>query len=175
MKLKAIEKICKREKEIVLINDPGGVWLGCGAALYRIYGIDALSVPELRTFWDIGNKAFKDYIVREYDSFPDIFSFEDSTPAEKACDVKKAYIRLGGQTLIPVGVSGGTVFINDSLCDPFFDAREGYLLYERTASDGEIYFAAKNGMFLSAIIMPVKLGADDAKLLKNAVRDIKEE
>ena len=172
MKIKAIEKICKKEGQIVLINSPHGVWLGVLSALYRVYGIERLSIDELRVFWDIGDKAFRKYEVSELDCLPDGYSFEDHDAGEEACEEKKCFSGVGTYELMPLKTSSGVRCIDRRFCEPFFDTVSQCQIYERKNAAG-VYFAVKKGMFLEAIIMPFALPESDLGELGNVIDEMR--
>jgi hypothetical protein len=55
----------------------------------------------------------------------------------------------------------GIAFIDVRYLKPFADLESGYELYERTAENGSLYIAAKNGFMLLGVFYPYDLVCDN--------------
>ena len=68
----------------------------------------------------------------------------------------KISIFSSGIKMIPYETSDGIAFVDSKYLAPLQDIEENMLeLYERRTSEGELYFAAKTGLMLVGIIMPI--------------------
>lgn len=92
-------------------------------------------------------------IFRHTDT-PENVDLRDSTPAERELEDPALCIRYEGRELLPLKTSEGIIFIQQKYLAPM-DSLKYLSLHERRSRNGTVYVAAKVGMMIQAIIMPV--------------------
>lgn len=157
MKFKQIEKLLKREQDIVIVSTPSCQFLGSSMALYPIYGLPVLTQHNIFGVLDVSDIKSESYSVREIDvenknvNLP--IDLSDSIADEILLDRGNIQFAVNGRAVEPLTSSKGLILIDTDYLRPFDDT-PGYELYERTARDGSIYIAAKKGFSLLGIILP---------------------
>ena len=81
----------------------------------------------------------------------------------------KISICLNGIELEPLKTSQGIMYINTRYLEPFADIETGYEIYERTRTDGMLYFAIKSGLILRGVVLP---SFGDEKFIKELLKEI---
>ena len=94
---------------------------------------------------------------------------KDIDPTENLLERSKISICLNGIELEPLKTSQGIMYINTRYLEPFADIETGYEIYERTRTDGMLYFAIKSGLILCGVVLP---SFGDEKLIKEPLKEI---
>lgn len=156
MKIRKIIDICKRSGYILLFEGGSEQWISDGAAVYPMYGIPKFEQSTLYATYDITGKQAGKIIFRHERNFPILYDFSDVIAGENIVQSGQLCITDAGRTLIPYATSQGVMFIDAKYLRPLEDIEGDMLeMYERHDANGQIYFAAKTGFMLVAIIMPV--------------------
>ncbi len=155
MKIKKIVDICQKRGVLYLYNNGGEQWLSDGMALYPLYGAPAFSTEALATAYDIQDKTVDKMAMRYFVELPTAFDFGDVADGEHEASRWKFSINYNGQQLIPYALNDnrGVAFVNAKYLEPITD-RDRPVLFERYTEAGQLYFAAKEGLLLTAIILP---------------------
>lgn len=156
MKLKQIESILKRSKNVQIFEGGEGQWLGDGAALYPVYGMPYLTEENLLTMWDIPEDKRSSWYFRKLADIS-VLDLRDNIPGEHLIERTLFPICIKGATVEPLKTETGALFINVKYLRPFDDLENGYELYSRIGTDGTQYIAIKSGYSLVGIIMPMKI------------------
>lgn len=162
MKLKAIETILKSAKSLIIYRDDRhGQWLGDGCSMYPIHNLPTLTDKHIFAMFDIPEDKQSKYLFRER-GFPKGLDFRDYVDGDRERLIQRGKLTINalGRELEPLNTSVGTVFINTKYLKPFADEDDGYELYERRGSNGEVYIVAKSGMLLIGVISPFNIAGE---------------
>jgi hypothetical protein len=166
MKLKTLIALCKRDGVFRLYdrpNEDGEVteqWLGTGGAVYPLpAGISYLTEESICGLFDITEKQ-QENIFFSHNPLPEGYSFEHAAAGEIMLDREKMTLGYGGRTVRPIITSGGLEFIDVDFLTPLADVADDLELYERRTADGGTYFAAKMGLMIVGVIMPLNIIED---------------
>lgn len=160
MKIKSIAAICKKSKSVLLCDMPeynGSIdqWVGDGSALYPLHNIPYMGTENICTIFEFTDNDMEKSFIRHC-NVPAEINFHDIDPKERIINPPKMSIVCSGLVLKPLQTSQGLVFIDSKYLSPLADINFRALeLYERVTKSGQIYIAAKNGLLLLAIIMPL--------------------
>ena len=156
MKLKQIEKIVKKKKTIILLEDVDCQWIGDGAAFYSIRDLPKMTQENIFSMFDVAEDQQSRYYFRE-EPMPIGVSFADIDEEEQPLERDIFRFEENGTMLEALKSSTGAVFVQERYLKPFEDMEYGYDLYERFRADGGTYIAVKKGMYLLGIICPYKV------------------
>lgn len=171
MKLKKIEQILKQNKTIILYHGPDDIqFLSDGAALYPMFNLPELTKESIFTMFDIPEEKASKFLfeIRALSQTLDV-NVKDIDPTENLLERSKISICLNGIKLEPLKTSQGIRYINTRYLEPFADIETGYEIYERTRTDGMLYFAIKSGLILRGIVLP---SFGDEKFIKEPLKEI---
>ena len=154
MKLKQIEAILKKNKNVHILEWGEGQWLGDGVALYPVYGMPYLTEENLLTMWDIPESKRSSWHFFPRAELPGI-DLCDTVPGEHIIERTLFPICVKGATVEPLKTESGAVFIDERYLRPFDNLENGYELYARTTPSGTTYIAVKSGYSLVGVIMPM--------------------
>jgi len=157
MKLSALWKLLKKEKNVTIFLKEGGRRYICaGLALYPLDGLPVLDEENLLTLMDIPPTDRENWSVRVDVAKPWMMQLmEDNTPEDTPATSTGIEIGWLDQTLIPVYTQGGLVLARAECFAPLADCKS-YDLYARTVYSNT-YLIAKNGYMQIAAIGCAKL------------------
>ena len=167
MKLKAIAPLCAKVKQIVLFDDGNGAqWISDGAAAYKLpEALGMLSTGAVTAVFDIPPEKAADYMI-DRRPLPDCHDPDDTADGEKDLAFElTCRIKFQDRDMLPLTAPDGRVFLMQTkYCKPLEDAEQ---IRFSLREDGEHppVIAAKDGMFLTALIMPI-----DVKEMEPGVR-----
>lgn len=170
MKLKTLAAVCKQAGAYCLydrINDNGEVteqWLGTYAAVYPLSGLPYLTENNIPALFDITEKQLEKIHIR-HDVLPASLNFDDTDAGEIMLDREKMTLGYGGRVVRPLITRSGLEFIDVDYLTPLADVADDLELFERHTTDGGVYFAAKMGLMIVGVIMPLNIIED--KLVEN--------
>ena len=156
MKIKAVAALCSKVKQIVLYHEAGRQWAGDGMSAYLLpEAMGTLSTGALTAIFDIPTDKAADMLIRDI-PMPEPYDTEDEGEEEEELRFDLASsITYNGTELLPLMTPDGRIyFIKIKYLRPITDC-EGLRLSLRRTDGGQSYVAAKDGMFLVAIIMPL--------------------
>lgn len=165
MKLKKVGAICNAGGIFYLMDRKDadgeivGQWLGDGKAMYPLTGLPVMDLENICAMFDITEKKREKLVMRQTDA-PDSINLEDTAPLERGLDDPKLCVRYNGMDLLPLETTEGVTFIQEKYLLPM-DGLEYMRLYERRSTEGKLYIAAKIGMILQAVIMPMDLPGEE--------------
>lgn len=158
MKLKAIEKICKVSKKVILWpTEDGRVFAGDGGAFYLLPdALSKISARDMLDVFDVPLDKQSDWSARECEpSERGEEMFADGGVAEDGVETVEMTLGVGGDVLRPVGNAFEMHMIDEMYLKPLEDERMR-CFFLRHAGDTP-YIAVKSGMMLHAVIMPKKI------------------
>lgn len=165
MKLKRIASLCSSKGVFYLmdqVDQEGAIlrqWLGDGYASYPLEGLPYLDTENLCAMFDISD-AKQEKCGFYHKKTPASLNMDDIDEGEREVAMPKLYVRYNGMDLLPLETSLGVIFIQSKYLSPVDDS--DYLrLFERHSKNGGVYIAAKNGMLIQAVIMPVEVVTQD--------------
>lgn len=156
MILKKIAGICKNENEVLLLDQEDGYqWAGTGSAIYKLEGLPTVSKTSLCTMLDIPPEKAAGMQVNQGE-FPKRYQagaeYAAGTALNFDCDELITYQRL---TLLPCTGDGKAWFLRAKYLEPLADS-DALSLVAREDGAGKPYIEAWDGLFLAAILMPIK-------------------
>lgn len=157
MKLKNVGALCKKAKSIILFEEEdGSQWAGEGGALFILpENLGRMTPATLCTIFDIPvDKAAE--IYTETGSFPGGYDSADDTEEDELIFDTYRRVILDGRDMVPLREPGGKVYFIQTKYLKAVDDSENLRMTLRYSDDGKPYIAVKDGMFLTAIIMPVR-------------------
>lgn len=119
------------------------------------------SLATLTTAYDITEKQVEKLICNMFDAPPAKLDVRDVIDGEQLVEPMNIDVAIRGKRYKPYRTSSGVSFVEMKYLEPFTADSDDYELYERTDTEGKLYFAAKIGMYLFALIYP------SIELLKN--------
>lgn len=162
MKIKAIASICRKVKAIVLYHeeDKDRSWVGDGYASYILPdSLNDSTLSGLTAIFDIPPEKAETYSMSEKEFPGGIGTADDAEEEELSYDTDYR-ITCEGVDMLPLRTAdGGTYLIKTRYLNPINDA-EVLRLSLRHTDDGRPCIAAKDGLFLTGIIMPIKMRGD---------------
>ncbi len=166
MILKNLAAICNAHKRIFLYEGrkrSSVQWAGDGKAFYPLHGIPELDSDTIQTIFSVPEKQRSKYDI-QVKALPGL-DFQD-VPDRGEVQLRPEELSIGYEdaVLYPVRTRRGLMFYNPIYLKPLNDKLGAIEMYERETSTGVIYFAAKAGAFLEAIIMPEDV--NEEKLLR---------
>lgn len=161
MIIKKIIDVCKKSKNFILCEDDerGTQWLSDGAAMFPLYGLPDFNEETLFRTFDIPEKQQKKMHFTHKPALPASFNFEDYFSGEKEC-ARQYPLITGESESIPYNTTQGIKFIRREHLLPLADAPQ-LAICERIKEDGTLYFAAKSGFVLLALITPFDVITED--------------
>ena len=160
MKIKKIVQLCK-SSGIVYLFDGSPQMLSDGSAVYYLSECPEFSLATLTTAYDITEKQVEKLICNMFDAPPAKLDVRDVIDGEQLVEPMNIDVAIRGKRYKPYRTSSGVSFVEMKYLEPFTADSDDYELYERTDTEGKLYFAAKIGMYLFALIYP------SIELLKN--------
>ena len=158
MKIKKIVDLCKKSGRCVFYNTDEGQWLSDGGAAYPLMNLPDFDSMSFCQTYDINDKAAEKIVFKQITGLPEGISFADTNEGEEISVRGKIAIFAGGKKLIPYQTSTGIAFVDQKYLAPLADIEDNLLeLYERYTKSGQLYFAAKTGLLLVAVIFPVNI------------------
>lgn len=161
MKIKSIEAICKKTKQVVIFErqdtaDETVQYLGDGNAMFLISGLPKLDEDSILTIFDVPEKTREKWYVSTK-TIPEAICVEDIDPTERVIEKEPISVTYMGKNLKPFQTSRGIIFIDSRYFVPLADVMDVVEVYERVTPNGAPYVAAKVGFLLQAVIMPVNI------------------
>lgn len=156
MKLKAIERILKGSKRIILLEDGGRQFLSDGYAMYAVDGLPELNEDSVYTIFDIPKKK-REKIAVEKRSFP--FEIDLQSHGEPL-DSSAVELIFKGISMTVFYSAQGAIYIQGKYLKPFENAENGVMLFLHTEQNGEPYISVSEGFFPVGAIMPVNVKKD---------------
>ena len=162
MKIKALAAMCKRKGTFRLYdrkNEDGKVieqWLGTSEAVYPIYGVPYLTEENIITLFDISEKQWKSYSFI-HAPLPSGYCFDHTDSREVMLDREKMTLGYGGRIVRPLITRDGLEFIDDDFLTPLSDVADMLEIHERRTENDRVYFAAKVGLMIVGVIMPLTI------------------
>lgn len=157
MKLSALWKLLKKQKNVIIFLKEGGRrWICAGLAMYPLDGLPDLDEETLLTLMDVPPAEREDWSVRVDVAKPGMLPLmEDNGPGDTAATNTGMEIGWLDQTLIPVYTQRGLVLARAECFAPLADCKS-YDLFARTVGE-TTYLIAKNGYVQIATIGCAKL------------------
>lgn len=156
MIIKKIAKLCKRAGAVVLWYDArhDTQWISNGSAAWPLYGMPLLDTDNVLTVLDIPEKDWPKITVREM-ALPEAYDFNDDYEAGELGN-PVVTISYGGQLLMPMSTTSGTLLVDPELFAPLRDNNQLTVHLRREQSgQGKHYLAVKRGLLLQGIVMPL--------------------
>ena len=118
----------------------------------------------VQNVFDVPEKQRDKYVVQEEYELPDYLDFADIAEYGEA-QLRPEELSIGymDAVLFPISTSKGIMFYDPIYLKPLADKVGKIEMYERQSQDGTLYFAAKAGTFLEALILPADV--NEEKLL----------
>ncbi len=168
MKLKAVEKLCKKRGVVYLFDEPAVVeyveeeeikspprqWMGDGAALYPLDGVPYLDEGGVYAIFDVNDKQRDKLRVSHREYMPGDVCFDDVCPGEVALEIVNLKLSLGGTELILLKDAAGHLMTIDAEYKKPFDNWKDCQLCRRVTPGGTTYVAVMGGYLLRGLIWP---------------------
>ena len=160
MKIKAIAAICRKVKGIALHHEEDRDWVGDGYAAYILPdSLNGSTLSSLEAIFDIPPEKAETYNMSEKE-FPEGISTADDAEEEELNYDTDYRVMHNGVDMLPLQApDGSTYLIKTRYLNPINDA-EVLRLSLRHTDDGRPYIAAKDGLFLTGVIMPITIRGD---------------
>ena len=91
---------------------------------------------------------------------PSEINIEDTDHAERLLEREEMTLAYGGYIMRPIMTSDGLELIDNEYMAILSDVADNLELFERRTENGQIYFAAKLGLMVVGVIMPLNLIED---------------
>ncbi len=167
MKLLEVVKICKKAGKIELARNGCDRWLGDGRAIYLVPEFLDIGRDNIFAVFDFTEKERENvsYVIRK--GMDTGIDFSDYCDSESDAEPMLVRISIGGTVFVPIKTDKGVVFVRAEYLRPFKDTT--YTMSKREIKDGTPYIVIKEGMIVTAVIMPCKL---DGYGVKDELKEI---
>lgn len=157
MKLKNVGALCKNAKSIVLYDDGARQWAGEGGAMYILpENLGRMTVEMLCTIFDIPADKAADFYTQRSD-WPTPYDAEDDAEEDELIFDTDRRVMFDKRDMVPLQAPYGKVYFVQAKYLKAVDDSENLHMTLRLTEEGQPYIAVKDGMFLTAIIMPVRV------------------
>lgn len=170
MKLKAVEKLCKKRGMVCLFDEqnvvevteddvttwPSRQWMGDGAAVYPLDGVPYLDEGGVYAIFDVNDKQRDKLRVSHQEALPEGICFDDVCRGEVALEIVNLKMALGGTDLILLKDAEGHLLTIDAEYKRPFENWKDCELFRRVSGGGVPYVAVKSGCILRGLIWPYK-------------------
>ncbi len=160
MRYQNISKFIKKNKRLLIGSSTDGTqWISDGAAAYPVIGMPRMNEREMLTFL-----GFQENDPITVSPLSDITSFSDVTKDEELIETFGPYlIDKSGAELKALYTSAGALLINSAYLVPVFShCGDGELTFWlRMTRERTPYIAVKKGLYLIAVILPIRTWQDD--------------
>lgn len=171
MILKNLAAVCNAHKRIFLYSSATSdvQWAGDGKAFYPLHGVPWLDGDTIQTIFSVPEKQRNKFDIQDL-ALPGYLDCRD-VPDCGEIQLRPEELSIGYEdtVLYPVRTRRGLMFYNPIYLRPLNDKLAKIEMYERESPTGQVYFAAKAGTFLEAIILPEDV--NEEKLL-DKLRDL---
>ena len=150
LKIKKIVDMFAKGKHIRLYDVEPMQWISDGAAFYPLEGVPRFNEFTLRKTYDIDDKV----LILTENALPEALCFEDASVEENVVLPDKIQLQPHGEATTSFRTQNGVTFVKSRYMDKI-SANEDTMIYERVSRDGYIYLAAKEGMLVKALILPM--------------------
>ena len=156
MKIKAIAAVCKKAKSIILYDGDEHQWVGDGNSAYALpESLEGANEKTMCAIFDIPVEKTEDYLSRR-SSWPEVYSEADEHTGEADLTFDTdMLVKFLGKDLLPCEADGRVYFVQAKYIKPIEDC-DGLRLTLRRTPEGTVYIAAKDGMFLQAVLVPYR-------------------
>ena len=158
MKLSKVFSIIKKEKELLIqegINN--AQWIGTKKAIYQISGLPTFTADNIFQLMGVAEDKKEKFTV--YENGFDI-QLDDMLKTDEDSHTNRLHIVYGNDEYIPVSTTQGLVFIDGKYLEPTYDLPQ-LRLYERSSRSGDLYIVVKSGMWIFAVIEPIRILSRD--------------
>lgn len=185
MKLSGLARVAKKQLHLGIAQNESGVqYFQIGCAIYPMDGFPYVNDKyELGTLLGLSKaKVDEKYIYRETAIVNhELYGYDIADCIEgDEIQVKRWPMEITylGETVEPwVSPEGELDLVNTGLLAPIMDEINNgeYIgFFRRTTNDGQNYYVVKSGMYLRAVLMPMKVRRDFIDRMKQIVRMIPE-
>lgn len=171
MKLSKVAKLCKDHMNITIVNVPHGdeevvQWVGTPYALYPFYNLPIMNEKSAFVVFDVEEKKRADFSFREITAGPDFpMRLEETDETERPIEPAHHQIVFESRVYMVFDTSKGVRLVNRSFFSPMMSKLDELMFFERQDARGKIYIAAKLGLLLAGVIMPMSQRRDDDTML----------
>lgn len=172
MKLKAIGAILNKVKQLIILDDGPRQWIGDGYAFYLLpESLGELNERSACAVFDIPEEKAASWTIKRQD-MPEAYDTNDAGAGEgiTAYDTFRRIMWSGYDMLPATSGFGRTYFIQTKYMKPLTDADP--ILSIRYTKRDQPYFVAKAGMFIEAIIMPMKTSPDMTNWMSQTLKGV---
>ena len=161
MIIKNLAARCRKRKRIDIFSDKARdiQWIGDGSAYYPMYGIPWVDKEQVLFLFDVPEKNRTETIVIEKGNIQKALDVSDGAADNEAVAINLPMF-FGGKMIYPAITSQGIAFYDADAFNPIKDTEDAKL-YERYTDKGELYFVAKAGMMVEAVILPLNIKAKE--------------
>lgn len=160
MVVKKIVQICKKTGALEIYDDTerGIQWIGNGCGVYPLEQMPYFTPETICRAYDITEKQADKIRFGHRKGLPAGLNFSDMAADESVVEPLKMALIHNGMLVQPYMTSQGIKFMDEKYLEPIQDEGNSYLqIHERFTESGEMYFVAKRGMLLVAVISPISM------------------
>lgn len=147
-----IGRLCKKAKRLYITERNGQQWAGSGEEIYAVEGMPKMTPDQMCRF--LGLETEETSIV---ESAAEKLPLEDVDETEEIVNGDGLQCCIGGREAIVFFHGAGAICVDAKKLTPF----------EKTHNIGYfkrgIYLAVKSGLYLIALICPMRIGEKDAE------------
>ena len=161
MIIKNLAAMCRKKKRVYVFEDEARdiQWVGDGSAIYPMYGIPHMEDEQMLILFDVPEDKRKTYAVFHHEEMLPGYSVEDGA-ADNLVENYPISIGEASGVWYPVSTSSGIAFYAAEVFKPIMDKPQAKL-YERYTRKGDLYFVAKDGMLVEALIFPAQIKEEE--------------
>lgn len=151
MIVKKVIQLCKKAKTLILYEGAGVQYISDGAGIYPLDGMPHFDEASICVAFDVSPQKIN--VLHEL-RLPESVDVRDTT--EDEAEIAQSLMPVGDD--IPFMTSAGVEFIDRAHLAPVYDGETR--IFERHRAGG-VYFVAKRGFILTAVIEPKALLDDE--------------
>jgi hypothetical protein len=172
MKIQKIQSLCKSAKRIIIFNDAdeGIQWISDGYCLFPLLNLPRLTEDNIYALFDIPKDKRGKIFFEEREELPKSLCFEDSFEEENAVNPEQFGIYAYGQAFDVFRGAEGALLV-DSKYLSAFDKDVTY--FERLRRGASPYIVAKEGMFVSGVILPFEANITLKEWMTNVAESLR--
>ena len=149
-----VVEMCKKQKRLLLLQSPReeSQWISDGYTMYPLLGMPELTEENIRAIYSLPEN-----VRVEVEILPPQYCYRDTFRDERPVFYEKIQLKPCGEAVITLRTRNGVVFIHEKYLKPLEAGENGEpMLFERTDDFGRTYIVAKQGIFLEAVIPPIR-------------------
>lgn len=154
IKKKRVAALCKSRKHLIMQTMSDNTqWIGDGAAMYILAGIEPMSAESLASMLDYTDKEFADIAFTEHHAAAELFREENDSDVQIESPPKRVIINNSEYLIFETGTK--LIFINSEYLKPILTDDQTTYFMRNVPGTASIALCVKKGFLPEALICGV--------------------